>query len=68
MRVGLMTPCYLDMIYPQVAVATLDLLEKLGRRGRLTLRPGLQIMSSGRFSPSHSQKGLQDPPHIEKGQ
>ena len=32
MRVGLMIPCYLDIIYPQVAVATLDLLglEKLG--------------------------------------
>ncbi len=30
MRVGLMVPCYLDMFYPQVGVATLELLEKLG--------------------------------------
>jgi L-lactate dehydrogenase complex protein LldE len=29
-RVGLMVPCYIDMFYPQVGVATLELLEKLG--------------------------------------
>jgi Fe-S oxidoreductase len=29
-RVGLMVPCYIDMFYRQVAVATLELLEKLG--------------------------------------
>lgn len=30
MRVGLFVPCYIDQFYPQVAVATLELLEKLG--------------------------------------
>lgn len=30
MRVGLFIPCYVDQFYPQVAVATLQLLEKLG--------------------------------------
>jgi Fe-S oxidoreductase len=30
MRVGLMIPCYVDMFYPEVGVATLELLEKLG--------------------------------------
>lgn len=30
MRVGLFIPCYIDQFYPQVAVATLQLLEKLG--------------------------------------
>ena len=30
MRVGLMIPCYIDMFYPEVGVATLELLEKLG--------------------------------------
>jgi L-lactate dehydrogenase complex protein LldE len=25
-----MIPCYIDMFYPQVGVATLELLEKLG--------------------------------------
>src|SRR5579871_6849951 len=30
MRVGLFIPCYVDQFYPQVAVATLELLEKLG--------------------------------------
>ena len=30
MRVGLFIPCYIDQFYPQVGVATLELLEKLG--------------------------------------
>ena len=30
MKVGLFVPCYIDQFYPQVAVATLQLLEKLG--------------------------------------
>nr|WP_293840972.1 (Fe-S)-binding protein [uncultured Arsenicibacter sp.] len=30
MRVGLFVPCYIDQFYPQVAIATLELLEKLG--------------------------------------
>jgi len=30
MRVGLFIPCYVDQFYPQVAIATLELLEKLG--------------------------------------
>lgn len=30
MRVGLFIPCYIDQFYPQVAIATLELLEKLG--------------------------------------
>ncbi|MEO8404165.1 MAG: (Fe-S)-binding protein [Chitinophagaceae bacterium] len=30
MRVGLFVPCYIDQFYPQVAVATLQILEKLG--------------------------------------
>lgn len=29
MRVGLMIPCYIDLFYPEVGVATLDFLEKL---------------------------------------
>ena len=29
-KVGLFIPCYIDQFYPQVAVATLQLLEKLG--------------------------------------
>lgn len=29
MRVGLMVPCYLDVFYPEVGIATLELLEKL---------------------------------------
>ncbi len=30
MKVGLFVPCYIDQFYPQVAVATLELLERLG--------------------------------------
>jgi L-lactate dehydrogenase complex protein LldE len=30
MKVALMVPCYLDMFFPEVGVATLELLEKLG--------------------------------------
>lgn len=30
MRIGLFVPCYVDQFYPQVAVATLELLEKAG--------------------------------------
>jgi hypothetical protein len=30
MRVGLMIPCYADVFYPEVGIATLELLENLG--------------------------------------
>jgi len=30
MRVGLFIPCYVDQLYPQVGIATLELLEKFG--------------------------------------
>lgn len=30
MKVGLFIPCYIDAIYPEVGIATLELLEKLG--------------------------------------
>src|SRR4051812_11311367 len=30
MKVALFIPCYVDQFYPQVAIATLELLEKLG--------------------------------------
>src|SRR6476620_6949747 len=30
MKVGLFVPCYIDQFYPQVAIATLQLLEKVG--------------------------------------
>ena len=32
MRVGLFIPCYVDQFYPNVAIATLELLRKLGVR------------------------------------
>ena len=30
MRIGLFVPCYVDMMFPEVGIATLQLLEKLG--------------------------------------
>lgn len=30
MKVGLFIPCYIDQLYSKVAIATLELLEKLG--------------------------------------
>jgi L-lactate dehydrogenase complex protein LldE len=30
MKVGLFIPCYVDQFYPNAAIATLELLEKLG--------------------------------------
>jgi L-lactate dehydrogenase complex protein LldE len=30
MRIGLFVPCYIDMIYPEVGIATLELLERFG--------------------------------------
>ncbi len=30
MKVGLFIPCYINQLYPQVGIATLELLEKLG--------------------------------------
>lgn len=32
MHIGLFVPCYVDQFYPQVAIATLELLEKLGHK------------------------------------
>ena len=30
MKVALFIPCYIDLIYPKVGIATLELLERLG--------------------------------------
>lgn len=30
MKVGLFIPCYINQLYPQVGIATLELLEKIG--------------------------------------
>lgn len=30
MKVALFIPCYIDAVYPEVGIATLELLEKLG--------------------------------------
>ena len=30
MKIGLFVPCYIDIIYPEVGIATLELLERFG--------------------------------------
>ena len=30
LKIGLFIPCYIDLVYPEVGIATLELLEKLG--------------------------------------
>ena len=30
MAIGLFVPCYIDMVYPEVGIATLELLERFG--------------------------------------
>jgi L-lactate dehydrogenase complex protein LldE len=46
MQVALMIPCYVDLFYPEVGVATLELLEKLKvdvRRRRRAKRVVLSV-------------------------
>jgi L-lactate dehydrogenase complex protein LldE len=31
MKIGLFVPCYIDAFFPEVGIATLQLLERLGR-------------------------------------
>lgn len=54
--VGLFVPCYIDQFYPQVAIATLQLLEKLGCRVVVPLGQtccGQPMANSGFASFSH---------------
>ena len=46
MQVALMTPCYIDLFYPEVGVATLELLEKL-KVESFTRRPDLLRSADG---------------------
>jgi L-lactate dehydrogenase complex protein LldE len=52
MTVGLFLPCYIDQFYPQVGIATLELLEKCGVRVEFPLRQTCcgQPMANAGFS------------------
>jgi hypothetical protein len=68
MKIGLFIPCYIDLVYPEVGIATLELLERFGldvdypltqKRARLRLEP--------RPSGSGTRKGKQPGGHrLEK--
>ena len=47
MKVALFIPCYVDAFFPEVGIATLELLERLGCRGRLSARPDLLRPADG---------------------
>jgi len=41
MRIGLFIPCYIDLIYPEVGIATLELLERFGLNVGYPAQPNL---------------------------
>ena len=47
MRIGLFIPCYIDAFFPEVGIATLELLERLGPGGRLPARSDLLRTADG---------------------
>ena len=47
MKVALFIPCYVDAFFPEVGIATLELLERLGHRGRVSARPDLLRPADG---------------------
>ena len=51
--IGLFIPCYIDMFYPRVGVATLELLEKLGQK---VVYPSKQTCCGQPLSNSGSEK------------
>ena len=60
MTVALFVPCYIDQFYPQVAIATLQVLEKAGN---------VVILQSKPVVDSHNNSGfehLTDPSLFEK--
>ncbi len=59
-HVGLFIPCYVDQFYPQVAIATLELLEKLGCKVHYPLRQTCcgQPMANSGFE--HLTQGCND--------
>ena len=51
MRVGLFIPCYIDQFYPQVGMATVDVLERYGVAGRISRGADL-------LRPADGERGL----------
>ena len=47
MRIGLFIPCYIDAFFPEVGIATLELLERFGHEVDLSARPDLLRPADG---------------------
>lgn len=61
MKVGLFIPCYIDAIYPEVGIATLELLEKLGVEVGFPLKQtccGQPMTNEGDFESSRAAEEL----------
>ena len=48
MRIGLFVPCYIDAFFPEVGIATLELLERLGHEVVYPARPDLLRPADGK--------------------
>jgi L-lactate dehydrogenase complex protein LldE len=48
MRIGLFIPCFIDAFFPEVGIATLELLERFGHENRIPTRPDLLRPADGR--------------------
>ena len=49
MRVGLFIPCYIDQLYPDVGLATVEVLERHGVRGRFPARADVLRPADGQY-------------------
>lgn len=61
MKIGLFIPCYIDAIYPEVGIATLELLEKLGQEVGFPLDQtccGQPMSNEGDFENSRAAEEL----------
>jgi L-lactate dehydrogenase complex protein LldE len=48
MRIGLFIPCFVDAFFPEVGIATLELLERFGHEVIYPPRPDLLWSADGR--------------------
>jgi len=61
MKIGLFIPCYIDALYPEVGIATLELLEKLGLDVEVPLRQtccGQPMTNEGDFESARAAEEL----------
>ncbi|MBO9675323.1 MAG: hypothetical protein J7577_17885 [Sphingobacteriaceae bacterium] len=60
MKLGLFIPCYIDQLYPKVAIATSGLLEKLGLNTHFTIKQTYCPKPLAKSGYSHLTTGLDE--------